>query len=178
MSSSGPKLAQKGGRQRERFTRLMRHSIERVMHGGDESGELDFGIGAMLALLAAPGAFASVAASLHDEYFFIVLAMVAAGAVAIWKWDALIPDRRDYVNLAPLPIPAKQILYANLASSFACSRRAGLRCERGIVRPVSIDRRRFALVIRVPGAIFRDAPFFSFSSRACSAFSLCWRFLV
>ncbi len=53
---------------------------------------------------------------LPDEYFFIVLAMVATGAVAIWKWDALIPDRRDYVNLAPLPIPAKHILYANLAA--------------------------------------------------------------
>jgi hypothetical protein len=116
MSSIGPKLAQKGGLQRKPFTRLVRHSIERVMHGGDESGELDFGIGAMLALLAVPGAFASIAASLPDEYFFIVLAMVATGAVAIWKWDAVMPDRRDYVNLAPLPIPAKHILYANLAA--------------------------------------------------------------
>ena len=98
------------------FTRLVRHSIERVMHGGDESGELDFGIGAMLALLAVPGAFASILASRQDEYFFIVLAMVATGAVAIWKWDALMPDRRDYVNLAPLPIPVKHILYANLAA--------------------------------------------------------------
>ncbi len=130
MSPSGPRLAQKGGQQRESFTRLVRHSIERVMHGSDESGELDFGIGAMLALLAAPGAFASIiilgeygnthvdvyAASLPAEYSFIVLAMAATGAVAIWKWDALFPDRRDYVNLAPLPIPAKHILYANLAA--------------------------------------------------------------
>ncbi len=85
MSPSGPKLAQKGSRQREPFTRLVRHSIERVMHGGDDSGELDFGIGAMLALLAVPGAFASFAASPADEYVFIVLAMVATGAVAIWN---------------------------------------------------------------------------------------------
>jgi hypothetical protein len=98
------------------FTRLVHHSIERVMHGGGESGELDFGIGAMLALLAVPGAFASFAASPGDEYFFIVLAMVATAAVAIWKWDALLPDGRDYVNLAPLPIPAKHFLYANLAA--------------------------------------------------------------
>ena len=116
MSSSGPKPAPKSGRRRSPVTRLVRHAIERVMNGGDESGELDFGVGGMLALLAAPGAFASVAASQSDEYFFIVLAMVATGAVAIWKWDALIPDRRDYVNLAPLPIPAKHILYANLAA--------------------------------------------------------------
>ena len=108
------------------FTRLVRHSIERVMHGGHESGELDFGIGAMLALLAVPGAFASFAASPADEYFFIVLAMVATGAVAIWKWDALIPDRRDYVNLAPLPIPAKHILYANLAALLLVAAALGL----------------------------------------------------
>jgi len=126
MSPSGPKLAQKGGQWREPFTRLVRHSIERVMHGGDDSGELDFGIGAMLALLAVPGAFASFAASPADEYVFIVLAMVATGAVAIWKWDALIPDRRDYVNLAPLPIPAKHFLYANLAALLLVAAALGL----------------------------------------------------
>ncbi|MGB2590232.1 MAG: hypothetical protein WAJ96_06260 [Candidatus Acidiferrum sp.] len=116
MSSSGAKRAQEDSLQREPFTRLVRHSIERVLYGGGESGELDFGIGAMLAVLAVPGAFASIVASPADEYFFIVLAMVATSAVAIWKWDALIPDRRDYVNLAPLPIPAKHILYANLTT--------------------------------------------------------------
>lgn len=118
MSWSKTRRVHQGSRQRpvKPFTRLVHHSIERVMHGGHESGELDFGIGAMLALLAVPGAFASFAASPADEYFFIVLAMVATGAVAIWKWDALIPDRRDYVNLAPLPIPAKHFLYANLAA--------------------------------------------------------------
>lgn len=108
------------------FTRLVHHSIERVMHGGGESGELDFGIGAMLAVLAVPGAFASIAASSADEYFFIVLAMVATGAVAIWKWDALIPDRRDCVNLAPLPIPAQHFLYTNLAALLLVAAALGL----------------------------------------------------
>lgn len=122
------------------FARLVRHCIDRVMHGADESdpGEIDLGLGAVLAILAAPGAFAAIfladkygplfrflrnepplngfVASLPDEYFFIVVAMVVAGAVAIWKWDALIPGRRDYVNLAPLPIPARHILYANLTA--------------------------------------------------------------
>ena len=118
MSWSEARRARKGSPQRtgKPFARLVSHSIERVMNGGDESGEIDFGIGAMLALLAAPGAFASIVASQSDEYFFVVLAMVAAGAVAVWKWDALIPGRRDYVNLAPLPIPARHLLYANLAA--------------------------------------------------------------
>jgi hypothetical protein len=140
MSSTGGQAREGSERPfaRKPFARLVRHCIERVMHGGGDAGpgELDLGIGAMLALLAAPGAFASIfmlekygplfqflrgeshfdayAASLPDEYFFIVLAMVVTSAVAIWKWDALIPDRRDYVNLAPLPIPSKHILYANL----------------------------------------------------------------
>ncbi|MHB8540387.1 MAG: hypothetical protein ACYDCD_05530 [Candidatus Acidiferrales bacterium] len=142
MSEADAQLDEKGRSRPSQspFARLVRHCIERVMHAGDQSvpGELDFGIGTMLALLAAPGAFAAIfmadkygtllrflrhqamldgyAASLPDEYFFMVLAMVVTGAVAIWKWDALIPDRRDYVNLAPLPIPARHILYANLVA--------------------------------------------------------------
>jgi hypothetical protein len=116
MSRSAPHLARQGGRRKEPFRRLVRHSIERVANGGNESGDLDFGIGSILALLAVPGAFASIGASLREEYFFIVLAMVSTGAVAVWKWDAVIPDRRDCVNLAPLPIPARHILYANVAA--------------------------------------------------------------
>lgn len=126
MSWSNPKRTRSRQRPVKPFTRLVHHSIERVMQGGGESGELDFGIGAMLALLAVPGAFASFGASPADEYFFIVLAMVATGAVAIWKWDALIPDRRDYVNLAPLPIPAKHFLYANLAALLIVAAALGL----------------------------------------------------
>jgi hypothetical protein len=134
-------VAEQRGRASERpLARLVRHCVDRILHGGDtsEPGELDFGIGTMLALLATPGAFAAIfladkygtlfrflrgegkldpfAASLPDEYFFVVLAMVVTGAVAIWKWDALIPDRRDYANLAPLPIPAGHIFLANAAA--------------------------------------------------------------
>jgi hypothetical protein len=122
------------------MARLVRHSVDRILHGGDNSGpgELDFGVGTMLALLATPGAFAAVfladkygslfqflrgegrlnpyVASLPDEYFFVVLAMVVTGAVAVWKWDTLIPDHRDYANLAPLPIPAGRILLANITA--------------------------------------------------------------
>lgn len=141
MNASDPEAGTEETRRVQKpFARLVRHCIDRVMHGADESdsGEIDLGFGAVLALLAAPGAFAALfladkygslflflrgqpplngyVASLPDEYFFIVVAMVVAGAVAIWKWDALIPGRRDYVNLAPLPIPARHILYANLTA--------------------------------------------------------------
>ena len=112
--------------------------MDRVFHGGDtsEADGVDFGIAAILGLLALPGVFASLfladkygslfqfirgdrdfdpyAASLPDEYFFIALSMVVSAAVAVWKWDSLFPDRRDYVNLAALPIRSRNFLAANL----------------------------------------------------------------
>lgn len=119
------------------FNRLVRHCMDRIFFGGDgDSGEVDVGIGAVLAILAAPGTFAAVAlavkysslmhfirnemhfnayvASFPDEYFFVVLSMTVAGAIAVWKWDSLLPDRRDYANLAHLPIHGSRILLANL----------------------------------------------------------------
>jgi hypothetical protein len=120
------------------FARLVRHCVDRIFHGGEtsEADGVDFGIGAILGLLALPGVFASLfladkygslfqfirgdrdfdpyTASLPDEYFFIALSMVVAAAVAVWKWDSLLPDRRDYVNLAPLPIRSRDFLAANL----------------------------------------------------------------
>jgi hypothetical protein len=53
-------------------------------------------------------------ASLPDEYFFIALSMVVTASVAVWKWDSLLPDRRDYNNLAPLPIRSRNFFLANL----------------------------------------------------------------
>jgi hypothetical protein len=130
-------------REAKPFERLVRHCMDRILHGDESasSGELEFGIGALLALLAMPGAFATVlmlekygslfhflngitkfdayAESLPDEYFFIVLAVVVTGAVAIWKWDTLIPGHRDYANLAPLPISSRNIFLANLTAVLA-----------------------------------------------------------
>jgi hypothetical protein len=121
------------------FARLVRHCVDRIFAGSDtaDPGELDLGIGMILAMLAAPGAFISMilsdrygsllrfirgqqvafnpyTASASDEYFFIVLAMVIAASVAVWKWDRLLPDRRDFANLAHLPISHRTILSANL----------------------------------------------------------------
>lgn len=123
------------------FMRLVRHCVDRIFSGseGVEPGELDLSIATILALLATPGAFVALFCMDHygslllflrgqqirfdpytesasDEYFFIVLAMVVAGGVAVWKWDRLVPDRRDYLNLAPLPISTSRIFLANLAA--------------------------------------------------------------
>ena len=122
------------------FLHLLRHAAQRIFHGGEgsTSDDVDLNVGALLGLLAFPGIFASLflidkygslfqvlrgdlnfdpyAASLPDEYFFIVLSMVVTAALAVWKWDTLLPDRRDYKNLAPLPISARSFLLANLGA--------------------------------------------------------------
>ena len=121
------------------FGRLVRLFLFRVFHGsGEDSDDLDFGLGLVLALLALPGGFSSIilfgkyatflqwmqgikqfdplAAAMPDEYFFIVLSMVVTGAVAVWKWESIFPDRRDYMNLVPLPIRTRTIFSANLVA--------------------------------------------------------------
>src|SRR5262249_38257276 len=41
---------------------------------------------------------------LSDYYFFILYSMVIMGLVMVFEWDALFPDRRDYLILTPLPL--------------------------------------------------------------------------
>jgi hypothetical protein len=122
------------------FWRLVQLFVARIFRGGGDSDTegLDLGIGLVLTLLAMPGGFVSLfllnkygtflqwlrgntnvdplLVSLPDEYFFIVLSMTVTGAVAVWRWDAIFPDRRDYMNLAPLPISTRTIFFANLVA--------------------------------------------------------------
>jgi hypothetical protein len=122
------------------FLRLVRLFVGRVFHGSGESadGELDVSTGLILSLLVLPGGFYSLlllekyssllqwmrhqhtfdplAGALPDEYFFIVLSMTVTGAVAVWRWDSIFPDRRDYSNLVPLPLSMRSIFLANLAA--------------------------------------------------------------
>ncbi len=126
---------------RERpFWRLVELFIGRVFRGGGDSDApgLDLGVGLVLTLLAMPGGFVSLLllnkygtflqwlrggivadpllVSFPDEYFFIVLSMTVSGAVAVWRWDAIFPDRRDYMNLVHLPVSTRMIFMANLAA--------------------------------------------------------------
>jgi hypothetical protein len=122
------------------FWRLVRLFVARIFRGGGDADAegLDLGVGLVLTLLAMPGGFVSLLllekygtfaqwlrgvanvdvlqAALPDEYFFIVLSMTVTGAVAVWRWDAIFPDRRDYINLVPLPIGTKTIFSANLVA--------------------------------------------------------------
>ena len=122
------------------FMRLVRLFTGRTFHGSGESdeGELGASMGVILSLLPLPGAFYSIflfdkygtffqwlrgaggmdllTAALPDEYFFIVFSMVMTGVVAVWRWDSIFPDRRDYANLVALPIATRTIFLANLVA--------------------------------------------------------------
>jgi hypothetical protein len=54
--------------------------------------------------------------SLIDHFRFVTFSMVITGFIAILEWDALFPDRRDYANLAPLPLHAVQIFAAKITA--------------------------------------------------------------
>jgi hypothetical protein len=122
------------------FGCLLRLFLGRMFHGGGETGteELGLGVGALLILLAMPGLLVSLlmfekygslirylrgdgvydpyTATVPDEYFFIVLSVVVTGAAALWRWDSIFLDRRDLINLVPLPISLRSIFFANFSA--------------------------------------------------------------
>ena len=125
---------------RRTFWRLVELFVARMFRGGgDSDGEgLDLGVGLVLTMLAMPGGFVSILLfdkygsllqwlrgqsnvdtlqiAFSDEYFFIVLSMTVTAAVAVWRWDAIFPDRRDYGNLVHLPISTRTIFLANVVA--------------------------------------------------------------
>ncbi len=121
------------------FQILVGHFVKRLFAPEEEqaSGGMSFGLGGVLAILASPGAFASIfliekystllqflrgvhynpiQRSPSDEYFFIVLSMTITGLVMVARWNRLFPDRRDFSNLAVLPIPIRNIFLANFVA--------------------------------------------------------------
>ncbi len=118
---------------------LVGHFVRRLFASEEEqdSGGVGLGLGAVLAILASPGAFASIflmgkystllqwlrgehidaiRRSPSDEYFFVVLSMTITGLVMVTRWNRLFPDARDFSNLAVLPIPIRHIFLANFAA--------------------------------------------------------------
>jgi hypothetical protein len=119
------------------FLLLMQHFARRTVGGSDTASDVDLSAGGALALLAVPGAFTAFALmgkysslvqwlrglhldpyrlSISDEYLFIVYSMAITGLVTLLRWDHLLPGRRDYINLAPLPLNLRSIFLANVAS--------------------------------------------------------------
>jgi hypothetical protein len=51
-----------------------------------------------------------------DRCFFFSFAILVMGGVTVLEWDALFPDRRDYVSLIPMPIRARTIFLAKVGA--------------------------------------------------------------
>lgn len=118
------------------FARLTWHFVQSLFRNGQDEGDLDASLGGLLGLLALPGVFMALSLldkysslkryfmggaaqdhytiSVPDKYFFVVFSMVITGLVTVWKWDRILPNRQDHINLAPLPISARRIFLANL----------------------------------------------------------------
>lgn len=50
------------------------------------------------------------------EHFFIATTMLVVGLFAVLSWDAVFPDRRDVLVLAPLPVSSSMIFLAKMAA--------------------------------------------------------------
>lgn len=126
------------------FGTLLRIFLGRMFHGSSDGddGQLDLGPGVIAILLAMPGllisllmfekygslmhflngdlyTFDAFAETIADEYFFVVLSVVVTGIAALWRWDSIFLDRRDYTNLVPLPISLTTIFAANFCAILA-----------------------------------------------------------
>jgi hypothetical protein len=51
--------------------------------------------------------------SAPDKFLFLSVTMAITGIVTVLKWDRVLPDGQDYLNLAPLPLAPRRILAAN-----------------------------------------------------------------
>jgi hypothetical protein len=122
------------------FVRLVLHFLVRLARSEEDpsSNEVQLGVGALLGLLSVPGAVTCFVllskyssflnwyrqgrqpdyflVSLPDKYLFLSLAMGITGIVTVLKWDRILPDAQDYLNLGPLPIRARSVLAANAAA--------------------------------------------------------------
>jgi hypothetical protein len=56
---------------------------------------------------------------IDDQYFFVLESFVVMGAVTIFEWEMLFPDRIDFLVLTPLPLIRKQLM-GSKASALIC----------------------------------------------------------
>jgi hypothetical protein len=57
--------------------------------------------------------------SWQEKNFVFLLTMIIFGIVTLLEWEMLFPDRRDFVNLTPLPVRLRTVFAAKLASFVA-----------------------------------------------------------
>lgn len=112
------------------FVLLTRHFFGRLFHNDlvefeDQMKERLF---VSLALLAVFFFWASelmlfkyhfvpdIGRSWQEKNYVFTLMMLVFGIVTLLEWDVLFPDRRDFLNLTPLPVRLRTVFAAKLAS--------------------------------------------------------------
>jgi len=59
-----------------------------------------------------------LAVAWSDKFLFLYLSMILMGFITVLEWDALFPDRRDYLILAPLPVGLPTLFTAKITALF------------------------------------------------------------
>lgn len=112
------------------FALLTRHFFERLFHNDlvEFEDQMKERLIVTLALMAVFFFWASelmlfkyhfvpdTGRSWQEKSYLLSLMMLAFGVVALLEWDVLFPDRRDFLNLAPLPVRLRTVFAAKLAS--------------------------------------------------------------
>src|SRR3954468_1283182 len=116
------------------FTLLVRHFFGRFFDNEIVTQESDMRTNVVqtLGFVAVPGMFAAFAmlpaglrvdqpfdhgwAIVMNYYFFVLYSMVVMGFVMVFEWDALSPDRKDYIILTPLPLGGWSIFLSKVAA--------------------------------------------------------------
>lgn len=57
--------------------------------------------------------------TIGDQYFFVLFSFVVMGAVSIFEWEMLFPDRLDFLILSPLSVKSRQMLAAKATALIA-----------------------------------------------------------
>src|SRR4051812_39048536 len=104
------------------FILLVRHFFGRFFDNEIVAQDSDMrtNVVQVLGFVAVPGMFAAFAMLptfvrfdrpfangwevVTDYYFFVLFSMVVMGFVMVFEWDAIFPDRKDYLILTPLPL--------------------------------------------------------------------------
>ena len=113
---------------------LVRHFFGRLFDNEivSQAGDMRTNVVQVLGFLAVPGMFVSFYMLpqrvrfdqpflrgwllIGDDYFFVLYSMVVMGFVMVFEWDALFPDRKDYLILTPLPLRGGAIFTGKLVS--------------------------------------------------------------
>ena len=124
-------------RDRSLYALLTKHFFGRFFDNEflSPGGEMVISVTQVLALLPVPGAilslyyifmkYAFLIVKVHswaavdswsDRCFFVSFSMIVTGLVTLLYWDNLFPDRKDYLNLVPLPLTLRTLFLSKVTS--------------------------------------------------------------